>query len=378
MLKDRRQPGQRFTDLPPQELSTLLEVSASLASTLDLEQVLQKAIESAVRVLGLETGAIYLIEAARLFLGATTPPLPPGFPGDLRLADLADHPHIHAAVERGTPVYLSDTAEAELSEAERQVVELRGLRSILYIPLFLEETPTGVMIVGSTGSVRTFSEHQLELARTLAYQIALAVANAHLYQSMKRSNEELRRAYDATLEGWARALELRDENTEGHTRRVTEIALRLARRMGFTGGELEQLRRGALLHDIGKMGIPDAILRNPDTLSDEEQAIMRRHPEMAYHLLDQIEYLRPALDIPYYHHERWDGAGYPRGLKGEEIPLAARIFAVVDVFDALVSDRSYHQGGSTREALDFIRTQAGHHFDPRVVESFVEMMEQEE
>lgn len=375
MLKDRRQPGQRFTDLPPQELSTLLEVSASLASTLDLEQVLQKAIESAVRVLGLETGAIYLIEAARLFLGATTPPLPPDFPGDLRLADLADHPHIHAAVERGTPVYLSDTAEAELSEAERQVVELRGLRSILYIPLFLEETPTGVMIVGSTGSVRTFSEHQLELARTLAYQIALAVANAHLYQSMKRSNEELRRAYDATLEGWARALELRDKETEGHSRRVTDLTVELAQKMGVPVSELLHLRRGVLLHDIGKMGVADHILRKTGPLEEAEWLEMRRHPQYAYDLIYPIAYLRPALDIPYCHHERWDGTGYPRGLHGGQIPLAARIFAVVDVWDALLHDRPYRPAWTLERTLAHLRAESGRHFDPAVVAAFLEMVE---
>ena len=366
-----------LTSLPPQELSTLLEVSRTLAASLDLRHVLQKAIESAAQVLGLETGAIYLINGPSLYLGATTPPLPPDFPETLRNANLPDHPHICASVETRKPVYLSDAGNAELSPAEREVVELRHLRSILYVPLFLEDQPTGVVIVGSTGEVHPFSDHELELARTLSFQIALAVANARLFQSVEHANEELRRAYDATLEGWARALELRDEDTEGHTRRVTALVMRLAIRMGLPEASLEHIRRGALLHDIGKMGIPDRILRRPDRLSEADQATMRQHPELAHRVLQEIEYLRPALDIPYYHHEKWDGSGYPQGLKGTEIPLAARLFAVVDVFDALVSDRAYRRGSSTAEALEYIRTQSGAHFDPRVADAFIEMMQGE-
>jgi putative nucleotidyltransferase with HDIG domain len=365
------------TSLPPHELSTLLEVSSALAASLDLGQVLQKAIESAVRVLGLDTGAIYLIDGMTLYMGATTPPLPPEFPEELRLADLINHPHIRESVEVGQPVYLSDVRTASLSPAEKAVVEVRGLRSILYIPLFLEEQPTGVLIVGSTHELRAFTDHELELARTLSYQIALAVANARLFRSVQHANEELRRAYDATLEGWSRALEMRDENTEGHTRRVTELALALARKMHLPISSLEHIRRGALLHDIGKMGIPDSILHNPESLTEEEQAIMRKHPEMAYDFLKQIDYLRPALDIPYYHHEKWDGSGYPQGLKGTDIPLAARIFSVVDVFDALVSDRFYKRGSSREEALAYIHEQAGKHFDPEVAAAFIQLVQGE-
>ncbi len=362
--------------LPPQELSTLLEVSSTLADSLDLGQVLQKAIESAVEVLALDTGAIYLLDGETLFLGATTPPLPAEFPDELRKADLNDHAHIREAVETARPVYLPDAATASLSPAEKTVVEARGLCSILYIPLFLKEQPTGVLIVGTVGKVRSFNEHELELARTLSFQIALAVANARLFQSVQRANEELVHAYDATLEGWARALEMRDANTEGHTRRVTELTVRLATQMNLPAASLEQIRRGSLLHDIGKMGIPDYILYNPDTLSEAEQTIMKQHPVLAYQLLQQIEYLQPALDIPFYHHEKWDGSGYPRGLKGTEIPLAARIFAVVDVFDALTSDRWYRRGSTIAEALKYIREQAGIHFDPQVVEAFISMIKE--
>jgi len=171
------------------------------------------------------------------------------------------------------------------------------------------------------------------------------------------------------LDGTA-ALELRDNETAGHTQRVTDLTVRLARAMGMNHEEVAHIRRGALLHDIGKMGIPDAILGKPGPLSDDEWDIMRRHPVYAYELLSRILHLRPALDIPYCHHEKWDGTGYPRGLKGEQIPLAAQIFAVVDVWDALRSDRSYRPAWTEERAREYIREQSGKHFDPTVVDAF--------
>jgi PAS domain S-box-containing protein/putative nucleotidyltransferase with HDIG domain len=179
------------------------------------------------------------------------------------------------------------------------------------------------------------------------------------------------RAYDETIEGWSNALELRDEETEGHSQRVTEMTLNIARMMNVKTDELVHVRRGALLHDIGKMGIPDAILLKPGKLTVEEWAVMRKHPVYAYDMLAPIDYLRPALDIPYCHHEKFDGTGYPRGLKGEEIPLPARIFAVVDVYDALTSDRPYRKAWSKEEALKYIHEESGTHFDPDVVEVFL-------
>jgi putative nucleotidyltransferase with HDIG domain len=177
-------------------------------------------------------------------------------------------------------------------------------------------------------------------------------------------------AYDATIEGWSQALDLRDHETEGHTRRVTEMTLALAREMGLQD-ELNQVRWGALLHDIGKIGIPDEILFKPSALTEEEWARMREHPVYAYRMISPIEFLRPALDIPYCHHEKWDGTGYPRGLKSEEIPLAARIFAVVDVWEALNSDRPYRKAWAREEAIEYIQTQKGKHFDPQVVDVFM-------
>jgi putative nucleotidyltransferase with HDIG domain len=209
----------------------------------------------------------------------------------------------------------------------------------------------------------------------LARQAAIAIDNTELFNGLQRSNAELVLSYDTTLEGWSRALELRDRETEGHTQRVTEMTLRLARALGMSDKELSHARRGALLHDIGKMGVTDAILLKPGPLTDEEWDIMRQHPQFAYEMLSPIAYLRPALDIPYCHHEKWDGTGYPRGLKGEEIPLAARIFAVVDVWDALRSDRPYRPAWPKEKALEHIRAGSGTHFDPKVVEAFLEMTE---
>ncbi len=185
---------------------------------------------------------------------------------------------------------------------------------------------------------------------------------------------ELAAAYEATVEGWSNALDLRDRETDGHSRRVTDLTVQLARRMGVSDAECVHIRRGALLHDIGKMAIPDVILHKPAALTPEEWEVMRRHPAVAYDLLAPIEYLRPALDIPYCHHERWDGTGYPRGLQGVAIPLAARLFAVVDIWDALRSDRPYRPAWSARQSRDYIASLSGTHLEPRVVTAFFELL----
>ena len=182
-------------------------------------------------------------------------------------------------------------------------------------------------------------------------------------------------AYETTLEGWSAALDLRDKETEGHTQRVTAMTLELAKAMGMNDTQLVQIRRGALLHDIGKMGVPDQILLKPDALTEEEWARMRMHPVYAYDMLSHIAYLRDALDIPYCHHEKWDGSGYPRGLKGGQIPIAARIFAVVDVYDALTSDRPYRAAWSTEKVIEHIKSLSGSHFDPRATGEFLKMIE---
>ncbi|MEW5871928.1 MAG: HD domain-containing phosphohydrolase [Chloroflexota bacterium] len=215
----------------------------------------------------------------------------------------------------------------------------------------------------------------LNFFETLAGQAAIAIENAEMFENIQQANLELTMAYDRTLEGWVRALDLRDKETQGHTQRVTEITLRLAGAMGISDDMLVHVRRGALLHDIGKIGIPDNILHKPGPLSEDEWLIMRQHPVYAYELLTPIDYLRPAVEIPHSHHEKWDGSGYPQGLKGEQIPLAARIFAVVDVWDALTSDRPYRSAWNLERVLEYLRSQSGSHFDPHVVASFIKLVE---
>jgi HD-GYP domain-containing protein (c-di-GMP phosphodiesterase class II) len=211
----------------------------------------------------------------------------------------------------------------------------------------------------------------LRLLETISNQIGIAVDNSLLLEKLDRSNKELASAYNATIEGLSSALELRDHETDGHTRRVAEMTVRLAERMGFPTIELEVLRQGALLHDIGKVGIPDSILLKPSALTSDEWEVMKQHPLYASKVIGGIDHLKPAIDIPLYHHEKWDGTGYPKGLHKEEIPLQARIFSVVDVYDALTSNRPYRPAWPKADALSYIGSQAGQHFDPSVVDSFL-------
>ena len=254
---------------------------------------------------------------------------------------------------------------------------LRDEKFIAYygVPLIAKGRVLGVLEIFHRSPLEQNTEW-MGLLEAMSTQAAIAIDSANLFHDLQHSNTELVLAYNSTLEGWAKALELRDEETEGHTRRVTELTLKLAQAMGIRGVELEHIRRGALLHDIGKMGIPDSILLKPGKLTEEEWEIMRQHPVYAYNFLSQIDYLRPALDIPYCHHEKWDGSGYPRGLKGAEIPMSARIFAVIDVWDALSSDRPYRKAWEKERVLAHIREGAGSHFDAAVVDVFLTLIDE--
>ncbi len=189
--------------------------------------------------------------------------------------------------------------------------------------------------------------------------------------NIEKAHLKLLQAYDAVIEGWSRAMDMRDKETEGHTQRVAELTVHLAKAIGMDDQSLVEARRGALLHDIGKLGVPDAILQKPGKLTEEEWIIMRMHPQYAFDMLKPDPYLTQALDIPYCHHEKWDGSGYPRGLRGEEIPLSARLFAFADVWDALTSDRPYRSALSAEEATEYIHKNSGSHFDPTFVEIFL-------
>lgn len=234
------------------------------------------------------------------------------------------------------------------------------------------ETPTGLRTYEAK-CIRRSSLQIIVVVRDItSIKDAEALARKQL-ETMKALYVELDAAYQATVEGLSRALELRDRETEGHTRRVTEITQALARQRGLPDVVLASMRQGALLHDIGKMGIPDAILLKPGSLTPEEWEIMQQHPLYAYEILSQIEYFKPALDIPLYHHEKWDGTGYPHGLKGQEIPMAARIFSVVDVYDALTSNRPYRSAWPRKKALEYIQAQTSVHFDSAVVAAFIQL-----
>jgi putative nucleotidyltransferase with HDIG domain len=215
----------------------------------------------------------------------------------------------------------------------------------------------------------------LDFLKIIAGQAAIAIDNALMFKELQISNLELNLAYDATIEGLSRALDLRDKETEEHTRRVTDITLKLASALGVEEGDMIHIRRGAILHDIGKVAIPDQILFKPGPLVDEEWTVMRRHPDIAVELLSPVTYLTPALEIPHWHHEKWDGTGYPDQLQGERIPFSARLFAFADVYDALTSDRPYRPAWQAKEAVQYIENQSGRHFDPQILPTFLELVQ---
>ncbi len=268
-------------------------------------------------------------------------------------------------------------AISDLSAYEQDIstpLREENFKSYYAYPLITKGELKGVLEVFSRATLHV-SQDWINFFETLAGQAAIAIDNVSLFENLERSNFELTLAYDKTIEGWSKALDLRDRETEGHTRRVTDLTLKLAQKLGLSRDAIINIRRGALLHDIGKIGIPDHILLKPGKLTEDEWVIMRQHPQYAYDMLASVEYLRPALEIPYCHHEKWDGTGYPRGLKGEEIPISARIFAVADVWDALTSHRPYRLAWSKEQALEFIKSQSGSHFDPQIVKAFLEIME---
>ncbi len=263
---------------------------------------------------------------------------------------------------------------AELCRETAFTLEHEGFETFAAAPMMVRGSLRGVLVAAHRSATQTPDDWR-EYLVALAAQGAILVDNTTLLADLRTRNAELRTAYDATIEGWSRALDLRDRETEGHSRRVTELTLRLGSAMGLSEEQMVHVRRGALLHDIGKMGIPDAILQKPGPLTEEEWDVMHHHTLLARDLLEPIDFLGPALEIPLWHHEHWDGSGYPEGLAGEAIPLSARMFAVADVFDALTSDRPYRPAWTREDALAHIRDNAGSHFDPAVVDIFLRLFE---
>jgi PAS domain S-box-containing protein len=350
----------------------------------DLAQMAASALDlhSTVQLLADQLGELMLADACYVALWdeVRSRPVPTAAYGPLREVYTAitfpsgQRTLTESVVTEGRTLVVEDaSSSAHLSPA---VAKRFSLQSVLGLPLVAGDRRLGAALVAFHQRHR-FTPEEVAFAERAAGPIALALAKAKFFEELQASHARLAEAYDATLEGLALALELRDKETEGHTRRVTDMTVRLARAMGVPDDDLIHIRRGALLHDIGKIGIPDDILRKPGPLTPSELTIMRRHPSYAYEIISAIPFLHPAIDIPYCHHEKWDGTGYPRGLQDEAIPLAARIFAIVDVWDALRSDRPYRESWPSDKVVDHIRLLSGSHFDPRVVEPFLSLLEAE-
>lgn len=354
-------------------LSALHAIDMIITASLDLNATLHVFLEQLTSHLRVDAGAVlsYDPHARTLSYAASR-----GFRTDdvkRTLHRLGECTAGRAALERRTLV-VTNLPEDPKDHDCTQLVADEGFVAYYALPLVSKGDVKGVLEVYHRSPLHPDPEW-LDFLEALALQAAIAIDNATLFRNIQRSHDELVLAYDTTLEGWARALEFRDRETKGHSERVVEMTLRVARAMGVSDEDLVHVRRGALLHDIGKMSTPDSVLFSEGKLSDEERLMMERHPQYAFDLLSPIRYLRPALDIPYCHHEKWDGSGYPRGLKGEQIPLPARIFAVVDVWDALLNERRYHPAMPREEVRQHLSDLAGSYFDPEVVKVFLKIEE---
>jgi putative nucleotidyltransferase with HDIG domain len=352
------------------QLKALMSVGNMINSSLGRQRVLEEVMDSLITLMHAERGFLML----RHRNGELRPEIARGI-SHINLVEKEfefSRTIVRRVIESCEPVLTTNAQEDPRFENQVSIAAYQ-LRSIICAPLKIKDKLIGVIYVDNRARTGIFRESDLELVSAFANQAAMAIDNADLFDNLQKSNRDLEKAYQATLEGWVRALDLRDKETEGHTQRVMILTERLARSMGVEGEALVNITRGALLHDIGKMGIPDAILLKKGALTDEERALIREHPNMAKKMLKDIEFLWPAIDIPYCHHEKWDGSGYPRGLKGMNIPFAARVFAIVDVWDALISDRPYRKGLPPEEVRDHIKADSGKHFDPNVVKAFLEM-----
>lgn len=360
------------TERSLRRVQALHRIDQAITSSVDLRLVLQILLEQVTEHLKVDAAAILLLDAQTQILRAEARR---GFhTGALRHTTL----HLgqsyagYAALQRQI-LHIADLERTPGELARATLLTVEGFVSYVAVPLIARGEVKGVLEIFNRRRLDPDRDWQ-DFLEALAGQAAIAIENASLIQELRHSNQELALAYDITLEGWSGALELRDHETEGHSQRVTRMTEQLARCFGMSDEQLVHVRRGALLHDIGKMGIPDSILFKNGPLDEQEWVRMREHPGYAHKLLTPIQFLRPALEIPYSHHERWDGRGYPQGLRGEEIPMAARIFSVVDVFDALSSDRPYRPAWSRARILAYLQAEAGNQFDPEVVNKFLDLI----
>lgn len=355
-----------------EQLSALRSIDIAISGSFDLHLSINTILNHVIRQLKIDAADVLLISYPDQSLkfefgrGFRTPRI------ESTSLHLAEGLAGQAALERRT-VFVEDLGKESVAFFRPELIKAERFVSYFAIPLVAKGKVQGVLEIFNRSVLHPTPEW-MDFLESLASQAAIAIDNLTLFQELQQSNFELARAYDATIEGWSHALDLRDRDTEGHTLRVTEMTLRLARSMEMRGEELIHIRRGALLHDIGKMGVPDEILHKPGPLNEQEWEVMRRHPQFAYQMLKPISFLSQALDIPYAHHERWDGSGYPRRLRGDSIPVAARIFAVVDVWDALTNDRPYRLAWPKGRTLRYLRERSGRDFDPHVVNAFLHLI----
>jgi PAS domain S-box-containing protein len=354
-----------------QQVQALRTIDAAIASSFDLRVILNIILYQIVNQLNVDAADVLLLNPHSYALEYS---VGRGFNTSAieRTRFLLGEGVVGQQIMERRTIHIPDLQAVMHNLLQAEIFRNEGFVTYSAAPLIAKGEVKGVLEVYQRTPCERGTEW-VEFLETLAGQVAIAIDNSQLFANLQRSNLELSLAYDATIEGWSRALDMRDRLTEGHTKRVTEIALNLARAMGMSEADLVHMRRGILLHDMGKVGIPDTILLKDSELTEEEWKIMRMHPQYAFEMLAPINYLRPALDIPGSHHEKWDGTGYPRGLKGEQIPLAARIFSVVDVYDALTSDRPYRKAWTKKKALQYIQDEKGKSFDPRVVEVFMSL-----
>jgi response regulator RpfG family c-di-GMP phosphodiesterase/putative methionine-R-sulfoxide reductase with GAF domain len=351
-------------------LQTLRRIDSVLNTSLENRESLNAITNEIIQHLGVDAIALSLYNEVDGFFRAETQQ---GFLPSIRIPPFAlRHGAISQNIRTQSALLLRNTHEIP-NDFERKTFSLVcGYELYAMVPIFAKGELKGILEVFQEQPMYP-SSYWMSFLETIAGQLAIALQNINLFQNLQHINDELLHAYDATIEGWAHALDLRDEETKGHSQRVTGMTVRVAHALGMDSKQLVHLRRGALLHDIGKMGIPDSILHKPGPLTDEEWVMMKMHPEFAFQLLRDIPYLQPAIDIPYAHHEHWDGSGYPRGLKGEDIPLAARIFTIVDVWDALLSDRPYRNAWPSDQVRAYLEEKSGSQFDPEVVSTFLEV-----
>jgi HD-GYP domain-containing protein (c-di-GMP phosphodiesterase class II) len=356
-----------------QHITALRAIDMAITSSMDLRVTMNFFLDQVTVRLGVHAASVLLLDSRTQlleFMAGRGFRNPPAHRGNLRLGDGVAG---RAALERRL-ISLPNLAKHPAGIEFPAFLAEEGFVSYLATPLIAKGQVKGVLEIFHRTRLSPDAEW-FEFLDTLAVQAAIAIDNAALFEDLQRSNMDLELAYDATIEGWSRTLDLRDRGEEGHSRRVAEMTLALAEAMGFSGRDLIHIRRGALLHDIGNMGVPDAILRKPGALTDEERLVMQRHPEYAQDLLRGVSYLAPAMAIPCSHHERWDGSGYPKGLSGDSIPISARIFAVSDVWDALRSDRPQRPAWPEDQARAYLADQSGRQFDPQVLSVFQHWME---